>query len=97
MASGQIRITPEQLRTEAGNLTKLADQHDGIFQQMTRLVENLSSQWEGQALDAFVGSYNQAKTELAKFKQSIDVFTDRMKIAAQKLEETDANLSNSFK
>ena len=32
--AGQIRITPEQLRAEAGKLTSLANEHDSIFRKI---------------------------------------------------------------
>jgi len=97
MATGNIRITPQTLITESNKLKGLADQHDTTFKSMTKLVDGLKSQWEGQALDAFSGSYDHAKTELAKFRQAIDVFTSRMVLAAKKLEETDIALKNAFK
>jgi WXG100 family type VII secretion target len=95
--AGQIRITPTQLKTEAGKLDGLAQQHDEVFNKMKVLVENLSQQWEGQAMDAFKGSFKTAEVELKKFRENINVFTSRMKTAAQKLDETDTALKNAFK
>ncbi len=97
MAGGQIRITPEQLKGEATRLGGLADQHDQVFGQMTNLVNALKSQWEGQALQAFENSYDTAKVELKKFRDAIDIFIKRMNTAADQLNQTDINLSNSFK
>lgn len=97
MATGQIRITPDQLESEAGKLHNLADQHDGIFGQITSLVNALSSQWEGAAVDAFQQTYETTKKELAKFRQAVDVFEADMKLSAAKLREMDQALASQFR
>ena len=97
MATGQIRITPDQLDQEANKLRNLADQHDSVFNQMTNLINALRSQWEGAAIDAFEASYENAKKELIKFRQSIDVFASDMNNSAKILRETDASLASQLK
>ncbi len=97
MAIGTIRITPEQIRDEATKLKGLSDQHDGVFKQMTNLINALSSQWEGAAIEAFLQSFTNAKTELEKFRKSIDVFEKDMRESARILEETDKALGTQLK
>ncbi|RCX13017.1 WXG100 family type VII secretion target [Anaerobacterium chartisolvens] len=97
MATGTIRITPEQLRSEAKRLQGFNDQHQQTFDQMGKLIEGLRSQWEGQAVEAFQQSFNSAKAELNKFKVSIDVFVANMNKSAQALEDTDRNLGAQMK
>lgn len=54
MASGQIRMTPDTMRTRAGEYRTESENVQGVIEKMDSLLETLLTEWEGAASEAYV-------------------------------------------
>ena len=52
MASGQIRMTPDTMRTRAGEYRNEAETLQGVIEKMDSLLNTLLTEWEGSASEA---------------------------------------------
>jgi len=78
----QIRITPETLESQATQLNSLKGQHDQVYSQIKSLMNDVSSQWEGQANAAFMQSFQTNDPVFKKFSDDVEIFRQRMSAAA---------------
>lgn len=62
---GKLLVSPEQMKTAAGELTEYVNQMQECFESMRRTVEGSSSYWQGDAGEAHRELYTKrvAKTE----------------------------------
>lgn len=87
-----IKITPESLRGQAQKLEGYKTQHEQAYSQIKTLVEGLRTEWEGGAHDAFFASFESNKGAFEQFSKDVTSFTERLKFAAQEMEQTEASV-----
>lgn len=91
-----IQVTPEMLRTKAGEVRTIKSNHDNIVTQITSLVRNLNSQWKGAAQDTFLARYNEFNNStFVTFTNMLEDYAKLMETAANELENQDTTLSNT--
>ena len=73
MASGQIRMTPSQMRTRAKEADKQAQAVGDVITALDNLLKNLKGEWEGEALVGYEQRYNKIKAFYIGFWQEIDI------------------------
>ena len=93
----KIKITPETLDDRARELQKLKDQHNQVYAQITKLVNNVVDIWEGDAQTAFRNTFQQRDPVFKKFAEDADAFAKLMNMAAQRMRETEAELKSKMK
>ena len=96
MAS-QIRMTPEKMRTRAGEYTTQANNLQSIITKMDALLKNLQGEWEGSASEAYAARFAELRPGFVKAKELIDEISQALKQTAQIVEETDNNIANQFR
>lgn len=96
MAS-QIRMTPETMRTRAGEYTTQANNLQSVINKMDALLRNLQSEWEGSASDAYAARFAELRPGFVKAKELVDEISAALKKTAQIVEETDSNIANQFR
>lgn len=94
---GQIRMTPETMRTRAGEYTKQAEALQDIIKQMDSLLKKLQSEWEGSASQAYATRFTQLRPGFVKAKDLIDEISTALKSTAKVVEETDNKIASQFK
>jgi WXG100 family type VII secretion target len=97
MAQGQIRMTPETMRTRAGEYTAQAEALQGIINKMDSLLNNLQSEWEGEASQAYAARFTELRPGFVKAKDLIDEISAALKSTANIVEQTDQNIANQFR
>ncbi|MDR1299304.1 MAG: WXG100 family type VII secretion target [Oscillospiraceae bacterium] len=81
----KIRITPETLESQAAKLNGMKEQHEGLYNQIKQLVNDVATEWEGEANQAFTQSFNSNDAAFKKFSQDMESFRQRMIKAAQEM------------
>ena len=93
----KIRITPETLESQATKLNSLNEQHKGIYEQIKSLVNDVATEWEGEANTAFTQSFQSNDAAFKKFSEDVESFRVRMNRAATDMraaeESVKANMS----
>ena len=96
MAS-QIRMTPENMRSRAGEYSTQANNLQSIITKMDALLKNLQGEWEGSASEAYATRFGELRPGFVKAKDLIDEISTSLKKTAQIVEDTDKNIANQFK
>ena len=65
--AGQIRMSPEELKSKATRYGQGANQIEDILRQLQNLQNELRGEWEGRAFEGFDQQFNQLKP---KYKTS---------------------------
>ena len=97
MATGQIRMTPEQLKGSADSLKGHIQEHVTAFEKIGKLIQSLNEQWEGAAVAGFQDAYVTAKKNMDAFQAEANVLEQKMREAARILYETDQELANQLR
>lgn len=96
MAS-QIRMTPEKMRSRAGEYTTQANNLQSIITKMDTLLKNLQGEWEGSASEAYAARFAELRPGFVKAKDLIDEISAALKSTAQIVEETDNSIASQFR
>lgn len=95
--AGQIRITPNDMRSRANEYTQQANNVQEVINSMDRLLGQLQTEWEGESSRAYADRYNELKPGFIKAKTLIDEISAALKATAQTLEDTDNSIAGSFR
>ena len=95
--ANQIRITPDQMRTRATQYRNEADTVNGVITKMDSLLQQLQSEWEGEASTAYAGRYQELKPGFLKAEELIREIAAALDATARIVEETDATIANKLR
>lgn len=95
--ANQIRMTPEMMRTRAGQYTAQANNLQEIITVMDRLLTQLQSEWEGDASRAYAAKFAELRHGFVKAKDLIDEISAALKSTANIVEQTDKNIAGQFR
>lgn len=94
--AGQIRITPDQLRSQAKAYTNGSQQVDSVLRSLESTTNQITSEWEGQAFQQYQAQFEQLKPKVQQFSQLLQQINGQLNNAANTLEQTDQSISKSF-
>lgn len=95
--ANQIRITPDQMRTRAGEYTRQANAVQDVITTMDGLLRALQGEWEGNASRAYAERFAALRPGFVKAKTLIDEISAALRATAQTLEETDNSIASQFR
>lgn len=93
----QIRMTPETMRSRAGQTDKQAEAVQSVMTAMDNLLNALKSEWEGEAVRGYEDRYNKIKPSFKNAKALLEEIAHNLRATAQIVEETDRNIANQFR
>lgn len=94
--AGQIRITPDQMRSRAGEYRAEAENVGGVIARMDQLLAALQDEWEGSAATAYAGRFSELRPSFVKAQDLIDEIALSLDATALSLEETDASIASQY-
>lgn len=94
---GQIRITPDMMRTRASEYANQAEAVGEVISTMDTLLTQLQDEWEGEASKSYADKYLQLKPGFVKAQELITEISQALNQTAQAVEETDQSIANAFK
>lgn len=95
--ANQIRMTPDTMRTRAGQADKQAEAMQNLINTMDRLLTTLKGEWEGDAMRGYEDRYNKIKPSFKNAKDLLDEIAHNLRETARIVEETDKNIASQFR
>ena len=95
--ANQIRITPDQMRTRAGQYRAEADTVNGVISKMDSLLQQLQSEWEGASSESYAARYQELKPGFMKAEELIREIAAALESTARIVEDTDTDIANQFR
>jgi len=92
-----IKMTPESLREQSKNLLNKKTEHDQNYEAIKNLVNNVVSVWEGESQQAFLTSFQEKDATFKQFSTDIEAFAKLMETAAQRMQDTEAELKSQMR
>jgi WXG100 family type VII secretion target len=94
--AGQFRITPEQMRTRAGEFNTEGAHVNDTITKMQSLIDALQTEWEGSAATAFAQQFASLKPSFQKMKELIEDIAKQLQGTATAVEQMDAEIAGKF-
>lgn len=95
--ANQIRITPVQMRSRAGEYRAEAEKVNDVISRMDSLLSQLQSEWEGSASESYAARYQELKPGFVKAAELISEIAAALDSTANIVEETDASIASQFR
>lgn len=95
--AGQIRMTPESMESQAMRYLTEAENVDSVIRNMDSLLQQLQTEWEGAASQAYAERYGQLKPGFEKARDLIVEIAESLRKSANALRETDQNIANAYR
>lgn len=95
--AGQIRITPDVMRSRASEYRTEAGKVQDVISRMDSLLSSLQSEWEGEASSSYAARYAELKPGFIKAQDLINEIAAALDKVALTLEQTDASIASSFR
>lgn len=96
MASGQIRMTPDTMRTRAGEYRTESENVASVITKMDSLLDALLSEWEGAASEAYSVKFEELRPSFVAAKDLIDDIAVALDKTAEAVEATDSQIAGQF-
>lgn len=94
--AGQIRITPDTMRTRAGEYQTEGENLGDIIDRMDTLLTNLQEEWEGAASEAYAAKFEELRPGFVKAEELIYDIAAALNTTADKLEQMDSEIGSAF-
>ena len=91
--AGQIRITPDQMRSRANEYRVEAGNVERVIAQIDQLLQALEGEWEGESSRAYSARFAELRPGFVKARELIDEIARALDNTAATLEETDARIA----
>lgn len=96
MATGQIRLTPSELRSDAVTYGNCGSDIEEILRKLQQLQEKLRGDWEGAAFERFDDQFQELSPKVVMFADLMHDIKKQLEDTAHDLEEFDQKLSGRF-
>ena len=95
--SGQIRLTPQQMRERAGAVRTQGETFQGVIDQMQNIINELQTEWEGQASRAFAEQFARLKPAFNDMRQLVYDIGSQLDGTANAVEQLDQDIAGKFR
>lgn len=93
----QIRVTPDTLRTRAGQYITEQGNMTNMISTLDTLLENLQSEWEGSASEAYAEKYAELKPGFEAAETLLGEIAAALNSVADAMEEMDTTIADQFR
>ena len=93
----QIRMTPSQMRTHAGEVNNQAQAYADVIQRMRGIINELRGEWEGQASQQFAAQFESLQPSFAAMQRLFEDLSYQLKGTADAVEQMDSQIASKFK
>ncbi|MGG0658407.1 WXG100 family type VII secretion target [Rummeliibacillus pycnus] len=94
--AGQIRMTPQELKSKAKKYDTCGEQIITMLGELDGLQGQLRSEWEGKAFQQFDAQFEQLKPKVKNFAELLKAIKEQLDQTADAVEEHDMQLSKNF-
>ena len=93
----QIRMTPESMRERSRQYQKEADKVQEVIRTMDTLLQQLQTEWEGEASRSYANRYGELRPGFVRAQELITEISSALTKSAQIVEETDQKIADAFR
>ncbi len=93
----QIRMSPDQMRSRAGEYRAEAEKVSDVITKMDNLVESLLGEWEGAASEGFASRYAELKPGFQQAENLIREIAGALDSSANIVENADSDIAGQFR
>ena len=93
---GQIKLTPEELRTSAVKYTNGSSDIDNVLSILTSEQEAIRENWEGTAFESFDNQFTELKPKIQEFSQLLQDINSQLNSVADTIEQTDQDIAGQI-
>src|SRR5699024_4427877 len=94
--SGQIRMSPEELKGTAQDYGKAYETINTMLTELRGTQSNLAAQWEGRAFESFDQQFEQLSPKVEEFGQLMEEIKVQLTRTAEAMAEQDQALAQNF-
>lgn len=93
-----IRISPDTMRQRASQYRNEAQEVGQVISNMDNLLNNLQSEWEGEASQSYANRYfSELKPNFQKAQEMITEIASALDKTANEMEEMDNRIASGFR
>lgn len=95
MGMQKIRLSKDQLLSEANRVSKLREDYDNIINQLGSIIRSMSANdtWQGRSQQAMETKYDEMQTSFRQFSEMMEEYCTDMRRVANEMEDEDADLA----
>jgi len=93
----QIRMTPEMMRSRAGEVRQQGETFQEVINRMGNIINELQSEWEGQASQAFAQQFDRLRPSFNEMRQLVDDIGTQLNGTANAVEQLDQEIASRFR
>ncbi|MEY8700190.1 WXG100 family type VII secretion target [Streptococcus ferus] len=94
--AGQIKLTPDELRTSATKYTAGAQSVNDVLTSLTNEQAIISENWDGSAFDAFEQQFNELSPKVSQFAELLEAINQQLNSVAGNLEDVDTSMASQI-
>lgn len=95
--AGQIRMTPDQMRQRSAEVNNQGEAFNEVINRMQGIINELQTEWEGQASRAFYEQFNRLKPAFVDMRQLIVDIGTQLSSTATAVENLDQDIASRFR
>ena len=95
--SGQIRMTPDQMRSRAGEVRNQGATIEEVVNRLGNIINELQTEWEGQASRAFAEQFERLRPVFYEVRQLVDDISTQLDGTANAVEQLDQDIASRFR
>lgn len=86
---GQIKVTPEELRTASSEFSSADTKVANLTQEMMSLVTSLAANWEGEASQAYINKFRELDDDMTRIHTKIQEHSTDLEEMAKLFEDAE--------
>jgi len=94
--SGQILMTPEELKAKARRYGQSSQEIEAILSRLKSLQSELSAEWKGRAFEQFDVQFGQLEPKVRDFAHLMQEINEQLNRTAEAVAQQDEALSRNF-
>lgn len=91
--AGQIKLTPDELRTSAQKYTQGSEGIEQILATLEAEQGVISENWDGDAFRSFDEQFTELKPTITRFAELLEEINTQLNKVAEIVEQTDADIA----
>lgn len=95
--AGQIKLTPDELRTSAQKYTDGSQGIEEILSALTAEQGVISENWEGSAFESFDEQFHELSPKIKEFAELLQAINEQLNKVAEIIEQTDADIASQIR
>ena len=94
--SGQIRLSPEEMRGCASQVSNYGQETEALIVNTQRLIDGLCEQWDGQASQKYAQQFAELRPSYDRMRNLYEELSQQLQGTATAMENLDTEIAGKF-